>query len=269
MSESRSVNNQCEKMGKKTTNKKIKRKYFQTYSEADMINAILQVNNENKSLNSVAKSFGIPQKTLYNRIKLNTSNVHGKSTLLSHEIECEIVQWIKDCAKMGDPRTKEDVLRAAAELSMLSEDESKHFKNVLPSSRWMSGFLKRHPDVSFRTPSSVTRAAANVTKEDIVKFIVDLRHYIEENYPSVLDDPMAWGNSDETNFELNPVPSNVLAKKGAKNVYRVETAKPKENISVLYTFLASGVALNPQLILKKVESERTIQDMAFAAGGKY
>lgn len=42
-----------------------------------------------------------------------------------------------------------------------------------------------------------------------------------------------------------------MAAKGSKNVYQVESSKPKHRISAMYTFSADGSSYRPQLIFKK------------------
>lgn len=251
-------------------NAKERGKYFQSYTNQDLLAAIDEVKNKKMTISSISKQFNIPKTTIFNRIKGLTTSDHGKKQVLDPETERKLVEWIVLCAKMGDPRTKDQLLQAAAECSKLVCKKSKGFKNELPTSKWLSCFIKRNPAVSFRTPSSLSRASANVSKQDIINFIENFKLQLEdmlgENLQTLLKDPSAWGNCDETGFELNPVPPKVLAKKGAKNVYRVETAKPKERISVMFTFLADGRCFTPQLILKK--SLSTIADIAFASGGK-
>lgn len=140
---------------------------------------------------------------------------------------------------MGDPRTKHQLMVAAAECGNLIHSIGNGFKAGVLSLQWVDSFMQRHPTVSFRTPESITRDSANESQNNIINFIENtgeqLKEFLKENFEPLLRDPTAWGNSDETNFELNPVPSKVLTKKGGKNVYRVESAKPKEKISVMHT----------------------------------
>ena len=63
------------------------------------------------------------------------------------------------------------------------------------------------------------------------------------------------------------MPAKVLAERGSKNVYRVDTAKPMERISVMYTFGADGHFNQPQLILRR--SLSTIPEIAFSFGAKH
>ena len=168
---------------------------------------------------------------------------------------------------MGDPRTKEDVLNAASDLAKLSPDEHNHFKNEIPSSFWFTGFMKRHPNLTFRTPSTVTKASANVSPSDILNFFRTFCEWLDDNnFRHVFDDPKQVGNGDESGFQLNPTPGKFLAALGASHVYRRATGEPKAQVSVMFNFLASGHVLPPQLILKK--SVNAVK-VAQAAGGKY
>nr|CAI5825844.1 unnamed protein product [Callosobruchus analis] len=64
-------------------------------------------------------------------------------------------------------------------------------------------------------------------------------------------------NADETCFNLGPKTSTVLAPRGVKNVYEIEHASSKQNITVLFTFSADGV-VTPLLVIfpgKRLKSE--------------
>ena len=117
----------------------------------------------------------------------------------------------------------------------LATIEGNSFKNETPSAKWFKGFLRRNPNISFRTSSTLSKASANVSADDIVNYTVGIRSYLERiDKIHLLDDPTAWGNSNETGIDLKPVPRTVFAAKGGKNVYCVETAKSKERVSVMY-----------------------------------
>lgn len=237
------------------------------YSRETLQIAVNEVKNKEISAYGASKKFSIPKSTILNKVNEVHSSAYGKTPVLSAEVEKELADWIIDCGKLGDPKSKEDLINAAAELALLNEEESKHFKNNKPCSKWVTGFLKRNPNVSFRKPSAITRAAANVTPGDLQKSVDNTKQFlIDNNMSSVLNDPKAWGNSDETGFDRNPKVPKVLAPKGAQNVYQVECTNPKERISVMYTALASGDVLKPQIILDG--SCSALYDMAYACGGK-
>lgn len=55
-------------------------------------------------------------------------------------------------------------------------------------------------------------------------------------------------NADETNFQICVKSSQVLAEKGAKNVYSVEQSQAKEPITVLFTFSTAGSICCPFIV---------------------
>ena len=190
----------------------------------------------------------------------------GRSTFLDREREHRLAEWVKDCASKGDPRTKDELLYTASELSKNVSGKPDLFKGKSPSKFWLTGFLLRHPTVTFRKSQLVTRASANVTAEDILKYHASVKDFLISNNFDKLP-PSSFGNCDETGVELNPQPRKVLAAVGSKNVYQVESAKSKESVTVTYTILASGQLLEPQVIFK--DSLSCMMDIARACGGKY
>lgn len=242
-------------------------KYFKSYTEEDIQKAIKEVQENKVSVYRAAKNFQIPEMTLSDRLKGKSSSSHGKSPVLSAAIEEEIAEWILRCAMMGDPRSKDDVLNAASELAKLSPDDHNRFKNEIPSSFWFTGFMKRHPNLTFRTPSAISKASANVSSSDILNSFLTFGGWLDDNnFRHVFDDPKQVGNGDESGFKLDPSPGKFLAALGASHVYRRATGEPKSQVSVMFNFLASGAVLPPQLILKK--SVNAVK-VAQAAGGKY
>jgi hypothetical protein len=190
--------------------------------------------------------------------------------LLSQEQEKELEEWLIMCAEMGDPKMKFEIMKAAEEILKLSSNPRDKFKNVVPSSKWFSGFLKRHRSISIRTAETISRASSIVSESDIRRFFDQLDNFLrnhlkEEEYEQLLNDSSRWINSDETGFELNPKSKMVFTRKGSKNVYRVDASKPKESITVTYTFVADGTMLNPVILFKNSCSK--MQDIAFTLGG--
>lgn len=235
---------------------KIKGREMHSYTEEDLQRAVQDVREHNSSVYSVAKKFKNPIRTLAYRVKGKSSSQHGHSSVLPAEVEKELAEWILRCANVGDPRTKQELLIAASELALLSPDESRHFKNDLPSLHWLKGFMKRHPQLSFRTPSTVSKASANVSRSDILNFFRTFIKFLCVkflNLMSVFENLLQVANGDESGFELNPIRSKVLAASGSQHVYRQAIANPKEQVSVMFNFLASGHLLPPQLILKNEE----------------
>ncbi|XP_070500748.1 uncharacterized protein [Chironomus tepperi] len=190
----------------------------------------------------------------------------GVECVLTKDEEKEITEWLIQCSNFGDPRTKDELVTIAAEIRQLRSDTSSPmFRNGKPTAKWVEGFLKRHPQITFRTPESISRAAANVSEQGIRKFFQSLYQFIlDNNCLDVLDRSNAWLNIDETSFQFNPPIKRVLAMKGSKNVYKVDSSKAKENLTVTYCFVADGTMRETQIILKNSFSR--LQDFAYACG---
>jgi hypothetical protein len=70
---------------------------------------------------------------------------------------------------------------------------------------WYHGFLRRHVEISGRTPGGLTAASACVSEENIRGWFKSVEDILkEENVFDVLSDSERVFNSDETNFMLCP-----------------------------------------------------------------
>lgn len=72
------------------------------------------------------------------------------------------------------------------------------------------------------------------------------KKYIDdEDLSLVIQDPTRVFNADESGFNICPKTNKVLAEKGSKNLYEIEKSSAKENLTVLFTFSATGQVCNP------------------------
>jgi hypothetical protein len=84
---------------------------------------------------------------------------------------------------------------------------------------WWTGFLKRHPNIVYRTPQTCTKASSTVSWSNITAWEDNINNYLDKNQLTHnKDDARRWYNCDEIGFDYNPQPKKVLAKKGAKQV---------------------------------------------------
>lgn len=75
-------------------------------------------------------------------------------------------------------------------------------------------------------------------------------YFVTEHCATVLDDPRRIFNFDEVAIHLHPTVKNVIAAKGAKNIYHVGTGNEKECVTVLLGGNAIGES-PPTLIIHK------------------
>ena len=97
------------------------------------------------------------------------------------------------------------------------------------------------------------------------RFFEYFHSFLEKNgLLNVHDFPDAFYNLDETNFELNLSMKRVLSRKGAKTIYKVDSSRPKENITAWYCFGANDSVYKNQVLLK--EKFTWMEDLAVASG---
>ncbi|XP_058817166.1 uncharacterized protein LOC131680472 [Topomyia yanbarensis] len=109
-------------------------------------------------------------------------------------------------------------------------------------------------------PESVTKASANVTESDIRKWFKEVLGILhEEKVADILSDPRRILNGDEACFYLDPMINKVIARRGERNVYKVDQGPAKKNITVMFTCSADGVMFPPMIVLpyKKIPMEVT------------
>lgn len=201
------------------------------------------------SLRSVAHLYGFAASTLHSKLKRPPEHNHpGKPTILSEEDENRIVDFIFRSAKAGFP-TDTKRLRISVGQYMQLCGRTTAFRNGTPGRKWMQLFLKRHPEVSRRIPSALSKQRTHVTEAQIRKWFNEVSTYIcDEKLQKVLRNPDSVFNLDETSMHLVPMKESVLAKRGEKYVHTANANSEKETFTALFCANAAGV-LAPPLIL--------------------
>lgn len=167
--------------------------------------------------------------------------------MLTEEEEDVLSKWIIACSKKGFPRRKDDIIQAVK--TFLDEvPRNNPFQNNTPGKTWYYAFLRRKPELSLRTAEAVTTASSNVSANDIRKWFTQISAYLKEKgLIDILDDPRRIFNADETNFMFCPKNRKVLAPRGSKNVYTIES-QSKTNLTVMFSFRADGKMVPPMII---------------------
>lgn len=220
-----------------------------TQHDADALeNALTEVKNGGK-IREIARKYNIPKSTLHFKLK-NPGHkaTFGPSPYLTEEEETCLQNWIFELSRKGFPLKKED-LQFSVQKFLNDNPRPNPFKDNFPGEGWVRGFLNRHPKIAKRTSKGVTFASACVSEADIRKWFSEIRQYFaEKDLLDVLDDPKRVFIGDESGFQLCPNTGRVLAMKGAKDVYDVETSSSKESITVMFTFSAAGESCTPMIV---------------------
>lgn len=241
--------------------------YSEKYTQNHLREAIEKIKNNEMSYGAASKIYNVPKTTLHNKMKNPDNCPKGATTILSKDQEKELAEWVLLNADYGDPRTKEDIMVAAADIAKLDQDPSNHFKNGIPTSGRIDGFLKRHPECRYRKPQAISKASAINSKDDFAGLWRNIYNYFERNNQlELLNKPELWWNADETAFDKDKVPKIVVARRGAKRVSRKEMGPPKDKTTVTYAFSAAGDYVEPLITLK--DSSSSVAEVAYALGCK-
>lgn len=229
------------------TNKKILK-----YDPAAMEQALKAVKENNMSVKAAAKIFNIPKTTLYYKVigKYPEQRKMGPSPNLTPAEEKIIINWMFECAKMGFPVTKEQLLESV-ELYIKKLKRKTSFTNGKPGDKWFKLFQHRNPEVAPRLSQNLTHSRAAVTEESIRTWFKEIKNELKENnQEAVLEDAMRIFNADETAIFLSPKGQRVLVRRGEKTVYSFTNNDDKECVTLLLTANSLGTIAPPMVIFK-------------------
>lgn len=168
------------------------------------------------------------------------------------------MNWVLESARLGQPRSGQDIKAAAWSLS--ERAENREFGDDGPSKGWLFAFMKRHPELTTRETETLARASACVAKNDIVAWFDRWMQYLEdESLIPIFDEPDRILNMDESGFALNPKKKFSVVAKGSREVLEVNPDS-KTQMSVSFCLSASGHCFRPCIIYKGKRLSPGIKD---------
>ncbi|KAI4467955.1 cypher isoform b [Holotrichia oblita] len=222
--------------------------YRKRHNQDDIESALEAISN-GMSKKKASVMFKVPRPTLQFRLsnKFKKSSL-GPDTYLTKEEEEVLVQWIIESYQKEFPRRKDDIQISVKDF-LDKAPRPNPFPQNKPGDCCYRNFLRRHPVFAHRTTEVVTAASANISEDDIKKWFLQIEQYLQEkSYFDILQDPERVFNGDETNLQLCPKLGKVDAPKGATNVYEVDKGLAKFNVTVMFTFVASGETTSPMMV---------------------
>ncbi|CAG5011568.1 unnamed protein product [Parnassius apollo] len=180
--------------------------------EDNLLNiAVELVKNKNISSYEAEKQFGIPRRTIANKVKLKHMKKIGSPSRLSKEEEDKIVEALILCGEYGCPLTRFE-LRMIVHNYLTKNNKLWIFNDKLPGERWVREFLNRHKE------KLTLRSTQNIKSSRASKTITEYEEYFE-NLKKSLVNVKAHNivNFDETNLTDDPGSQKCIFKR-EKNI---------------------------------------------------
>ncbi len=133
----------------------------------------------------------------------------GPARYLSQQEEEELVTFLCHTSNIGYGRCRKEVI-SLVERILLARGERKRVTNG-----WWQAFLKRHPQLTLRTPAALSYSRVQAADQDSLNAYFDiLEETLEEN--NLVSQPCRIFNVDEIGLCLNPPPLKTIHEKGQK-----------------------------------------------------
>lgn len=189
-----------------------------------------------------ARKYNIPKSTLHDHRagKVLPGSKSGHPTVLTAEEEEDLVSFIIECAEIGYPRSRLDVIAMAQR--MLAKRELGHEL----TSGWWQGFYRRHTILTLKTATSLSVARAAASSPESLATYYNMLEQTMTKY-GLLSDPALIYNMDETGFPLDPKPPKGVFVRGETNPCTM-TSGNKAQITVVACVSASGQCLPPMIV---------------------
>ena len=218
-----------------------------------------------------SKQFNVPICSLRRRVKEinkhatgSSKYIGGKTTSLPPEVEESLVKYIVEMDKRMFGLSSYEVRKMAYELAIRNNiADNQHRFNVgkkIAGWDWWNGFLKRHPNLSLRTPEPTSFARAQgFSKARVAEFY----KLLGETYDRFEWQPDRIFNVDETGVStVQGKASRVLSVRGKRQVGALKSAERGSNVTVCCTMSASGTFLLPVIIIPRKKIRPELQDAA-------
>lgn len=202
------------------------------------------------SIRRASKLQHIPESTLRAVLaRGSTSCKQGKPTVLTKEEEDRIVRWIIHSGKVGFPVDSLRLKTSVGHYLNNTRKSNNPFRDKAPGKKWLKHFLGRHPNISQRIPSALSKQRTCVTENKIREWFREIDNFInQEGLQDVWQNQQRIFNMDESSIRLVPTKEKVLAETGQKYVHTANANSEKECYTVLFSANAAGT-LAPPLVL--------------------
>lgn len=230
------------------------------YTKVDLERAVSAVKDGGISIREAEKAYGVPFNTIRRRVNGEVDmdcERPGPKPMLGVNCEKEIYDAVVELQQMGHGLSRKEIIQLAGDVD--AKNETKVFKNSLPSKRWYKSFMARH-NLTLRQPENLSSARSSMATSDVKEeFFNKLMNLIKELNISGAD----LYNVDETGLTLVNKGGKIVAPKGSKTVVMKKSGERSENITLVVSCNATAsVILPPMVIFKGVRMNEDLMKEA-------
>ncbi|XP_052211862.1 uncharacterized protein LOC127830955 [Dreissena polymorpha] len=226
-------------MRRKQSNPKKIIKHRGLYSPTALHNAYLKVKDSGLPVRTVAKQYGVPHTTLWDRVKgvIDPECLKpGPAPLFSQEEEVKLVDHVKTMAALGYGYTISEVVASATNYAVFL---GKRPNDKPLSVKWFKGFQQRWPELRVVRPRALSNYRAKATSEaNVHEYFNNLMSVVEKH--DLHNKPECVYNIDEKGIQTEHTPPFIIS--GTLKAPAVTSSR-----SCVTTIIGCGNALGTQL----------------------
>lgn len=223
--------------------RKLGSREYKNYTEETLSRCLAAIQNKELSHRKASLEFGIPRRTILNKLKGYHVLNPGVPPIFTEHEENIFVNCIIKASDYGFPMGEFDLKMVVKHYLEQIGRVVKKFKSNVPGHDWILNFLKRHPQLTKRFADNIKKSRAGITKNDLRQYISFLSKELEGVPPTNIF------NFDETNLVDDPGKKKVFARRGTKYLEHIRTTS-KAGTSIMFCGSASGKLL-PLFVLYK------------------
>lgn len=223
-----------------------------------MQSAVKAVVVEGMSKSAAAKQLHVPRGTLQRHLKNvargeGVEKKLGRHSILNAEQEHELVGRILHMESRLYGLSVEDVRKIVYTFCNRNNIPGFNDEEQMAGRKWMSSFMKRHPELSLRTPEKTSmQQVVGFNKAKVSRYfeLLEKQLFIEDGSRKI--PAQNTYNVDETGITICQHPQKIIGKKGKKSIGVLTSAEKGENITVICCVSASGTYVPPLFIYPRV-----------------
>jgi hypothetical protein len=235
------------------------------WSSNDMASALAALNN-GMGLNATARTFGVPKATIKrhlsgsNKIARGDVKHLGRNTDLPPDVEDQLAKHVLDMEAMFYGFSTKCLRKLAFQIADINKIHHRFsIEKQQAGKEWLSGFLRRHPEISVRSPQATSLARASGFNRQRVNSFFDVLEKLVEEYGITAD---RIYNTDEKGLTAVQKPGKILAKKGKAQVGSITSAEKGANVTFVCCMSASGHFIPPLAVFPRKRMNPQLQDGA-------